>query len=518
MKFAFSLIFILYTILLYGQVFEDWDALYTGPSGQGGHQGYYILLDEQGNVFVSGTSYGSDSTHYDIVLIKYDAAGLRSWVARYDGGNNDYDGVTGMDSDLLGNVYITGRSRVSFYYDFITIKYDNQGNLIWEKRYDGPAHFADHPVDLVVDNLGSIYVGGDSYGLDSIQDILTIKYNTQGDTLWTRRYRLTDTLSCTVGDIEVDSFNHVYVAGYCYPGYSVVKYNGDGDILWTYAYQGGFGTGRLNAMKIDSDQNVYVTGIYDGKYTTLKLNANGIQQWVNIYNSPDANFNEPYDLGLDTDGNIYITGVSDGDPSGFVKRDIVTIKYDSNGHEQWVRRNDGMNHEDDFGYALEVGSENIIYVTGERDRENYTVAYDANGNILWERIYNAASAIECESRDIDVDCKGNVYVAGTCDYQASIERITTIKYTRTEQFSCFVDIETVESEMVDIYPNPVNDFLNINIVTQDDIFNLYNLLGELVLKIEINQGSNRIIMPEVSDGIYLYTLASGLKSGKLVFQ
>ena len=518
MKFTLSLIFILYTSILYGQVFEDWDAFYTGPSTQGSHQGYKILLDDQGNVIVSGTSFGSDSTHYDIVLIKYNSTGSEMWLARYDGGKNDYDGITGMDIDLLGNIYVTGRSRISSYFDFITIKYDSDGNKIWERRYDGPAHLADNPIDLVVGHLGSIYVGGEGTGLDTIQDFLTIKYNSQGDTLWTRRYRMIDTLSCMVRDIEVDSFDNIYVAGNCYPGYSVVKYNTEGDLLWTYDYHGEFGTGRLNAMKIDRDQNVCLTGIYDGKYTTIKLNASGLQEWVNIYNSPDTNFNEPYDLDFDTDGNIYITGVSDGDPSGFVKRDIVTIKYDAVGNEKWVRRKDGLNHGDDFGYAVTVGSENTIYVTGKRDGAYYIVAYNADGVIQWERIYDTDSAIECESRDIKVDCKGNVYVTGWCDYEPNADRIITVKYARTEQFNCFVGVEKLESEELDIYPNPVNDLLIICNVTQNDIFNLYNLLGELVLKREIIQGSNRIVLPELPNGIYLFTLGSGLRSGKLIIQ
>ncbi len=283
MKFTLSLILIVYSSILYGQVFEDWNALYTGPSAQGSHQGYKILLDDQGNAFVSGTSFGSDSTHYDIVLIKYNSAGTEMWVARYDGGQNDYDGIMAMDIDPLGNIYITGRSRNSYSFDFITIKHDGQGNILWEKRYDGPAQLSDIPIDLVVDHSGSIYVAGESTGLDSIQDFLTIKYNSQGDTLWTRRYRMTDTLSCVVRDIEVDSFDNIYVAGNCFPGYSVVKYNTEGDTLWTYKYHGDFGYGRLNAMKIDHDQNVCLTGMYDGKYTTIKLNAKGIQQWVRIY-------------------------------------------------------------------------------------------------------------------------------------------------------------------------------------------------------------------------------------------
>jgi len=201
-----------------------------------------------------------------------------------------------------------------------------------------------------------------------------------------------------------------------------------------------------------------------------------------------------------------------------VKRDIVTIKYDSDGNEQWVRRNDGLNHGDDFGYAVTVGTENSIYVTGKRDGAYFTVAYDDDGVIQWERIYNAASATKCEPRDIEVDCKGNTYVTGWCDYGPNADRIATVKYARIDPFNCIVGVEKVESEELEIYPNPVNDFLIIGNVAQDDIFNLYNLLGELVFKSVVKQGSNRLVIPELPNGIYLYSLKSGLKSGKLILQ
>lgn len=517
MKFTLSLILALFINLLYGQVYEEWDAFYTGPDDQGSQQGHYVLLDEQGNVYVGGTSYGSDSTSYDFVLIKYNSNGSELWVARYDGGHG-YDGITGIDIDLFGNVYVTGRSRISYHFDFVTIKYDDQGNVIWERRYDGPVQLADDPVDLVVDNFGSIIVTGESAGLDSIKDFLTIKYDPNGDTIWTRRFRMTDTLSCFPKTIEVDSFDNIYVAGDCFPGFSVVKYNTNGDIIWTNNYKGDSGIGRLNAMKIDQHQNVFFTGIYNGKYTTIKLNANGLQQWVSIYNSPDDNFNEPFDIDLDADNNIYITGVSDGDPSGSVKRDIVTIKYDFNGIEQWVRRNDGINHGDDFGYVVAVDAENSIIVAGQRDGAYYTISYNANGEVQWDRMYDDNSASECEARDIEIDCKGNVYVTGWCDYQTDADRITTVKYARTEPFNCFVGLEEAERDILEIYPNPVNDHLNINNVAHEDVFTLYGLLGEVVFKSEINPGSYRIGLPGLPRGIYLYKLTSGLKSGKLIFQ
>ena len=43
-----------------------------------------VAADASGNVYVTGNSKG-DGTGSDLATIKYDANGLRQWVARYNG-------------------------------------------------------------------------------------------------------------------------------------------------------------------------------------------------------------------------------------------------------------------------------------------------------------------------------------------------------------------------------------------------------------------------------------------------
>ncbi|MEO0118909.1 MAG: SBBP repeat-containing protein [candidate division WOR-3 bacterium] len=56
------------------------------------------------------------------------------------------------------------------------MKYDSNGNLLWVRRYNGPADGFDWATSLFVDNNGNVYVTGYSYGLGTNFDYATIKY------------------------------------------------------------------------------------------------------------------------------------------------------------------------------------------------------------------------------------------------------------------------------------------------------------------------------------------------------
>ena len=63
------------------------------------------------------------------------------WKKRYNGPGNGDDSATAIAVDGNGNVYVTGRSDGgSSGYDYATLKYDPDGKLLWENRYNGPAN------------------------------------------------------------------------------------------------------------------------------------------------------------------------------------------------------------------------------------------------------------------------------------------------------------------------------------------------------------------------------------------
>jgi hypothetical protein len=50
-------------------------------------------------------------------------------------------------------------------YDFVTIKYDSQGELLWIQRYNGLGIDYDESFAISVDASGNVYVAGRSIGV-----------------------------------------------------------------------------------------------------------------------------------------------------------------------------------------------------------------------------------------------------------------------------------------------------------------------------------------------------------------
>src|ERR1044071_6553771 len=152
----------------------------------------------------------------------------------------------------------------------------------WVQTYNGPGNGIDIAFSVVVDNLGNVYVAGNSPGSTSANDITTIKYNSAGQEQWVQRY------------------------------------NGPGN--------GDDGTNGTNAIAVDGSGNVYVAGWSAGTentdYVVIKYNSTGDQQWAQRYNGLGNGYDAPYGIALDSSANIYVTGTSAGDVTGF---DYTTI-------------------------------------------------------------------------------------------------------------------------------------------------------------------------------------------------
>ena len=75
--------------------------------------------------------------------------------------------------------------------------------------------------------------------------------------------------------------------------------------------------------------------------------------------------------------------------------------------------------------------------------------------------------------------------------------------------SCALGVEST-SDLIDFYfSNPVNDFVSINSNSTIDKVEIYNLLGNMVLKTTTN--TNKIDVSNLSKGIFLITAYSGLE-------
>lgn len=152
-----------------------WAARYDGPVS-GEDSAHAIAIDSWGNVYVTGWSQGK-GTDVDYATVKYDDHGKQLWVARYDGPACGEDNARTIGLDGWGNVYVSGWSDgTGSRYDYATVKYDAGGNRVWVARYNGATNGPDKACGMALDILGNVYVTGRSSGEGTFYDYTTVKY------------------------------------------------------------------------------------------------------------------------------------------------------------------------------------------------------------------------------------------------------------------------------------------------------------------------------------------------------
>jgi uncharacterized delta-60 repeat protein len=371
---------------------------------------------------------------------------IQDWVVRYDGPALGYDKVYSMEVDESGNVYVTGSSAgMGTGQDYLTIKYNADGIEQWTARYNGPLNHHDQAYCLAVGDSGNLYVTGGSFGNGTERDFFTIKYNSNGDTIWTRRYNGPGFGLDEAVSVVLDSEDNVYVTGYSVSGdnldYYTIKYNSSGVEQWGARYSG-TGNGvenRPHFLTVDEFGNVYVTGESNtgfgflDMYATVKYNSAGVQQWAARYKAAsDSGLSQAYALAVDDNGNVYVTGRSDpSSPFGF-NFDIVTIKYNSDGDSVWVHRYNGPANSSDIGNSVAVDGEGNIIVTGlsvaGTSSDYFTIKYSPSGDTLWTARYNGPENNVDVAASLVIDDFNNIYVTGFSTGNGTLRDYATIKY------------------------------------------------------------------------------------------
>ncbi|OGC76652.1 MAG: hypothetical protein A2Z27_03425 [candidate division Zixibacteria bacterium RBG_16_50_21] len=422
------------------QVYEVWVARYNGLTN-GDDVPKAFLVDDSGNVYVTGSTYDGMACS-DFLTIKYTPEGELQWEQTYHGSGKACDASWAIDLDNAGNVYITGTSTDSLEaMDYATLKYSPFGEVLWVRRYDDfllePSY--DEAVDLEVDNSSFIYVTGWSPGYYG-DDYLTIKYDTEGDTVWVRRFPGLSGEWPT--DLAVDQSGNAYITGYrresgAAQDFFTVKYSSSGDSLWSRIYDTpGFSIDRAHAIAVDDIENVYVTGFSTGgssrDYATLKYSPAGDTLWVKSF---DGGYDdEAKALAVDKEGNVYVTGYSI--KSGPGDYEIVTIKYAPNGDISWIQSQDPVDGAS-IGWDLVLDDESNVYVTGHGSEANSNfyiiLKYAYDGSLKWVKKYDGPGVDD--ARNIAISKEGDLYVTGLSDGMGSRCDIVTIRYASCDESS-----------------------------------------------------------------------------------
>lgn len=230
----------------------------------------------------------------------------------------------------------------------------------------------------------------------------------------------------------------VHVTGRCWSGdvamrdvptsadYVTIKYDSHGSEQWVATYRGLDASCTLDdaeAIAVDADGNVYVTGSSDKSsddrygetrdFATVKYDSDGNEQWVARYDGPAQDKDEAVAIAVDGIGNVYVTGLSRG--VGTLD-DFATIKYGPDGAEEWVARYDGPASNFDWVGGIAVDDSGNVYVTGTARTASHfdfaTIRYNPDGEEIWVETYTSDGSQWDEARAIALDAAGNIYVTG----------------------------------------------------------------------------------------------------------
>jgi hypothetical protein len=526
----------------------DWEWA-RSAGGNGYDIGMGIAIDSNANSFITGYFDGSTVTFDSIVLTnaggdkdifiaKYDPTGNVLWAK--GAGGNDNDMSYGVAVDANGNSYIAGGFRSasitfgSFYlsnsnplggeYDVFVVKYDPTGNVLWAKKGSGTSD--DKAFGLTVDLNGDLYVTG-AFGSPTIAfgstnlsntgggaDIFVVKYNPLGNVIWAK---------CVGGNnfdagfsIKTDLSGNPFVTGDFFS--TVINFGGT-------AITDTGNTDNVFILKFDPSGNEIwansAGGIYGDEGKGITVDAHGNSYITGYFFSPSITF-----------GNTTLTNAGGAD--------IFTAKYDSSGNVLWAKSAGGADH--DIPYGISIDASDNTFITGhfisstivfgsttltnqiQFGEEIFIAGYDSSGSVLWAK--DAGGYSGNFGSGITLDESGNIWIVGCFDNSSIIFGNDTLTTVNDEDVfiaklgnTTGITEPNISFNLINIYPNPVSDKLNINIkdnerseITLTDIAARKLLQQKFTNSITINT-------EQLAKGIYIYELRNKngvIKKGKVV--
>ncbi|WP_338395407.1 hypothetical protein [Fulvitalea axinellae] len=280
----------------------------------------------------------------DGYVVKFNNQGTAIWATTIGGSGRD--GITAIDTDSLGNVYITGSYRNTGIFnpfanehnfaeagmtsaggsDIFITKYSPQGDFLWAKGFGGPMD--DKPYDLIVDDAGNIILFSEFYG--------RVDFDPSSET---QNFSYADIAAAQVANFRSTA---------------ITAYNKDGEYLWgTDSHIKALTGGQLSFA---SDGDVLLGGHRDiQSFSAIRFNCifkigsdNGSTRWRKyIYSENQITQFYVTDMHTASDGLIYLTGRFNGKanfvPNGSPRHDVTATQqamylasYDQNGEFRWV--------------------------------------------------------------------------------------------------------------------------------------------------------------------------------------
>ena len=424
------------------------------------------VTDINGNIYLTG--YATDEICSYIFTEKYNASGTKLWSKIYRNKTNGFDFPVSIALDSTGNIYVAGNTkRPNLTYDLLLIKYNSQGDTVWTRTYNGTSNGDDRAIKVLVDRNNNIVLAGNSSESGQEINVVMIKYNQNGNILWLKTYDGSTHLNDFVNDFTIDKVNNICVAGKsCGTQTSsdvffIMKLNPSGDTVWTKAFKGTGYMDEAYSVITDDSLNIYATGCISGTSTniskcfTVKINSSGVTKWTAEYIDGPNHADCGMRIGLDEIGNVIVASELRGIVTDYTIFSYGTFKYSNSGQQIWLKKslpgayNDGLN--------LIVKNSSNIYLNHPRYFYNYNqdraqcIKYNSDGDSVWVKVLEEQYPITAV-KSFAIDASGNLifasFVAKLSNADAAIVKYNVNGILEWEKFSESVGFSTDEGRFI----------------------------------------------------------------------
>lgn len=285
-------------------------------------------------------------------------------------------------------------------YAFITsvfsiVRTDKWGDTLWCKNYMGNTINGGRLIEATNDN-GFIVVG-ERWIQDSVNLVLLLKLDSNGNTLWCKSFEQGDWFPTNVKQ----TLDGGYILAFrsATPGASsVVKTDSNGNIDWSKEFAFGIAVNLLDVNRTFDGGYIltgYVMGSSFSNILLLRIDSLGNSIWAKRYGGSIPFKSEEGNKVIQTSDEGFVV-LGNSFYNGYQNDSLYVIKTNSSGNLIWAKNYGGINNMIDGFGIVALNNNECAIVSSIKDTSTYyegpsLIRLNENGDTLWTKTFTTGT-------------------------------------------------------------------------------------------------------------------------------